>query len=46
MLDNIPVLNWRFMDEPAYRWAIFVIMMGFFLGAWGNVLRHMGAGKG
>lgn len=39
---NLPIVNWRFLDEPAYRWALFLIMVGLFLGVWGEVLRHMG----
>lgn len=33
--------NWQFLDEPAYRWFIFVGVMALFLFAWGGVIRHM-----
>jgi len=35
--------NWSFLNEPAYRWALFLILVGLFLGVWREVLRHMGA---
>lgn len=35
------VVGWQFLNEPAYRWLIFVGMMLAFLVAWGAVLRHM-----
>lgn len=38
-----PVVSWTFLDEPAYRWAMFVVMLTIFIGAWNEVLRHMGA---
>lgn len=37
--------NWSFLQEPAYRWALFFIMLFLFLGVWREVLRHMGAGR-
>lgn len=33
--------GWTFLNEPAWRWGIFVVMILFFLAAWGGVLRHM-----
>jgi hypothetical protein len=41
-MDNIPVVNWKFLQEPAWRWALFFIMVALFMGAWREVLRHMG----
>lgn len=34
-------LNWRFLDEPMWRWAVFAIAMIFILAAWNTVLRAM-----
>lgn len=33
--------QWNFLGEPAYRWALFTVMMIMFLVAMGAVLRHM-----
>jgi hypothetical protein len=33
--------GWTFLQEPAWRWGIFFLMMLFFMAAWGGVLRHM-----
>jgi hypothetical protein len=35
------VYNWQFLNEPAYRWFIFVAMMVLFLVVMGGILRHM-----
>lgn len=35
------IFSTQFLGEPAYRWALFVIIMGLFLAAWSGVLRHM-----
>jgi hypothetical protein len=35
------IVGWQFLNEPAYRWLIFVGMMILFLVAWHSVLRHM-----
>jgi hypothetical protein len=35
------IVNWQFLDEPAYRWAIFAVGSCFFLGAWRGVLDLM-----
>jgi len=40
---NWPVVSWEFLDEPAWRWALFFIMVSIYLGVWREVLRHMGA---
>lgn len=42
-MDNLPVVNWKFMDEPAWRWGLFFVMVSIYLGVWREVLRHMGA---
>lgn len=31
--------NWAFMNEPLYRWFIFVIVILLFLGVWADVIR-------
>lgn len=41
MLGNLPVINSTFLGEPGWRWAVFVVMMGFFLWAWGRTLNHI-----
>lgn len=35
------IVGWNFLNEPAYRWLIFVGMMLAFLIVWNAVLRHM-----
>lgn len=39
MLSNL--IGTPFLNEPAYRWAIFVVVMMLFLAAMGGILRHM-----
>lgn len=34
-------LGLQFLGEPAWRWALFVVMMTLFMWAWAGVLRHM-----
>lgn len=34
-------LSWSFLQEPIYRWFIFVVVMILFMTAWGDVLRFM-----
>ena len=31
----------QFLGEPAYRWAVFTVMMLLFLVVMGAILRHM-----
>jgi len=31
--------NWPFLNEPIYRWFIFVIVMILFLAVWSDVMR-------
>jgi hypothetical protein len=35
------VLNWPFLQEPAYRWAIFVGLMLLIVYLWRVILTHM-----
>lgn len=35
------VLDWRFLNEPWWRWFMFILLMGFLLGSWKGVMRHM-----
>ena len=35
------LVNWPFMNEPIYRWFVFILIMSAFLSAWSGVLRHM-----
>lgn len=39
MFDQIK--NWPFLQEPLYRWVIFVIAMTFIFMTWGAVLEYM-----
>ena len=39
MLDKIK--NWPFLNEPLYRWAIFVGALLMILFAWSCVLEYM-----
>lgn len=34
-------LHWEFLNEPFYRWFVFLIAIGFAMGAWHGVLRHL-----
>lgn len=33
--------NWPFLQEPIWRWFVFIVAMGLLLQAWKGVLRHM-----
>lgn len=35
------VVNWPFLNEPIYRWAIFVMAMAFISWGWSGVLGLM-----
>lgn len=35
------IVNWEFLNEPAYRWAIFFVGASLFIGAWDHVLGLM-----
>jgi hypothetical protein len=37
MLDKIK--NWAFLDEPLYRWALFIVALTFILFAWRSTLK-------
>lgn len=34
-------VNWPFLNEPAYRWAIFFVGASLFLFVWNDVLGLM-----
>ena len=34
------ITGWQFMDEPAWRWFVFVGVILLFLFAWNGVLRY------
>lgn len=42
-LSSWPVTGWNFLNEPAWRWGLFFVMVILFLGSWREVQRHMGA---
>lgn len=33
--------NWQFLQEPLYRWFLFVVVMILFLATWADALRYM-----
>lgn len=33
--------NWPFLNEPLYRWAIFLVAITLIAAAWRGVLDHM-----
>lgn len=35
------IVNWPFLAEPLYRWAIFMIAIGFIGAGWSGVLEFM-----
>lgn len=39
MLSSI--VGWQFLQEPAWRWFIFLGVVLLFLMVWSGVLRHM-----
>lgn len=34
-------VSWPFLQEPIWRWLVFIIAIGGLLAAWNGVLRHM-----
>ncbi len=34
--------DWTFLNEPLYRWAIFIFALGLILMAWRGVLGFIG----
>ncbi len=34
-------ISWKFMNEPFWRWVVFLIAIGGAMTAWRGVLRHM-----
>lgn len=42
MFNSFPnPLTWQFLDEPMYRWAVFLLAMILILAGWSTVLRAM-----
>lgn len=39
MLDSIT--KWPFLNEPLYRWAIFLLALILIMGTWGMILGYM-----
>lgn len=35
------VYNWTFLQEPLYRWVIFLFALGFIGMAWGTLVSYM-----
>lgn len=35
------VIDWQFLNEPLYRWAIFFLACGAMLFAWNGVINLM-----
>ncbi len=35
------IIEWPFLNEPLYRWAIFLIALSFITFAWNGVLSLM-----
>jgi hypothetical protein len=35
------VVNWEFLQEPLYRWALFLIALTFIAYGWNGVLTFM-----
>lgn len=35
------VTNWEFLNEPLWRWFLFVIALSLMLFAWGAILSFM-----
>jgi hypothetical protein len=35
------ITNWEFLNEPAYRWAIFFVGSSLFIMVWNDVLGLM-----
>lgn len=33
------LINWEFMNEPLYRWALFLIAWTFLIAAWNSILK-------
>lgn len=36
MLDKLT--NWSFLNEPLWRWFVFIVAMGFIMWAWRGIL--------
>ena len=35
------IIDWPFLNEPLYRWAVFMVAMGFITTGWHGVLEFM-----
>lgn len=33
--------NWKFLDEPLYRWFMFLLILGAFAAVQNSMLRYM-----
>ena len=33
--------DWPFLNEPIWRWFVFLIAIGFLMGAWARVLEML-----
>lgn len=33
--------GWSFLDEPLWRWFVFLVVMAFALNAWNGVISYM-----
>lgn len=40
-LGTMNPLTWQFLQEPAWKWAVFFIALSLFGAAWGGVIRYM-----
>lgn len=38
------LFDWPFLQEPIWRWFLFLIVIGMFFAAWGFVVGHIKAG--
>ena len=38
------IINWEFLDEPLYRWFMFIVALTIFMALWGMVLAYMRKG--
>lgn len=35
--------NWNFLQEPLWRWVVFLIAISFLMGVWAMILGYMKA---
>lgn len=36
--------EWKFLDEPIWRWTVFLIAIGLILGGWSGIVRGLKRG--